>query len=136
MRTWADAADLERVKAAIAAVRDRADLVAVSVHMGFGFGTELAEYERPLAHGLIDAGADVVLGNHVHAIHGVEAYRGRAILYSPGNFIAQQPRVGVSEEVLAIYAQMSPDGLLAMLEVGEGGAYRLRLVVANSGWLP
>lgn len=128
VRTWVDSSDLERVKASIARVRGHADLVAVSVHMGFGFGTELAEYERPLAHSLVDAGADVILGNHVHAVHGVEAYRGKAILYSQGNFIAQQPRAGMSEEVLAIYAQMSPDAYIAIIKVGDAGGYELRLV--------
>ena len=128
VRTWVDPSDLDRVEAGIAKVRSEADLVAVSVHMGFGFGGGLAEYERPLAHRLIDAGADVVFGNHVHAIHGVEVYRGRAIMYSPGNFIAQQPREGVSDEVLAIYAQMSPDAFVALMEIGDDGAYQLRLV--------
>jgi poly-gamma-glutamate synthesis protein (capsule biosynthesis protein) len=87
---------------------------------------------------LIAAGADVVLGNHVHAIHGIETYRGKAILYSPGNFVAQQPREGQPPEVLAIYEQMSDDAYLTMINVSADGSYQLRLVptVVNTEGLP
>jgi poly-gamma-glutamate capsule biosynthesis protein CapA/YwtB (metallophosphatase superfamily) len=64
---------------------------------------------------------------HVQAIHAVEIYKSKAILYSPGNFISQQPREGEPPEVLAIYDQMSPDGYLASAEIEPSGRYRLRL---------
>jgi poly-gamma-glutamate synthesis protein (capsule biosynthesis protein) len=81
---------------------------------------------------LIDAGADVILGNHVHAIHGVEVHKGKAILYSPGNFVAQQPREGASEIALAIYAEMSPDGYAAVLDIDGDRSYELRLVPTST----
>ena len=83
--------DLER---AIHTVRRaRADAVVVSVHWGVPPGWTapfqgiLADYQQPLAHALIDAGADVILGHHPHTLHGVEIYRGRPICYSLGNFV-------------------------------------------------
>jgi poly-gamma-glutamate synthesis protein (capsule biosynthesis protein) len=38
----------------------------------------------------IDAGADVVIGNHPHWVQGVEVYKGRLISYALGNFIFDQ----------------------------------------------
>lgn len=96
VHTVPDQADLSAICARIAAAREGSDFLAVSVHMGRGFGEDLAEYEPLVGHALIDAGADVVFGNHVHAIHGIESYAGRAILYSPGNFVAQQAPGGAA----------------------------------------
>ena len=39
-----------------------------------------------LGHALIDAGADLVIGNHSHCLQGMEAYKGKIICYSLGNF--------------------------------------------------
>jgi poly-gamma-glutamate synthesis protein (capsule biosynthesis protein) len=128
VRTRVDGADLARAVAQIEALRGEVDFLAVSVHWGFGAGEYLAEYQRPLGHALIDAGADVVLGNHVHAVHGVEVYQGKAILYSPGNFIAQQPREGLSEGAIAILDEMSTDGYVARLDVEQDGSYRVLMV--------
>ncbi|MCZ7686145.1 MAG: CapA family protein [Sandaracinaceae bacterium] len=41
---------------------------------------------RAFAHAAVDAGADVVFGHGPHVVRGLEAYRGRIIAYSLGNF--------------------------------------------------
>ncbi len=87
------AEDVAHAAAAIGRARQDADAVVVSVHWGVPpgwaapFQGTLADYQRPLAHALIDAGADAILGHHPHTLHGVEVYRGRPILYSLGNFL-------------------------------------------------
>ncbi len=43
---------------------------------------------------LIDNGADVVLGGHPHWVQSTEAYKGKLIVYSMGNFIFDQLRDG------------------------------------------
>ena len=40
-----------------------------------------------LAHELVDAGCDLILGSHPHVIQGIETYKGRTIAYSLGNFV-------------------------------------------------
>ena len=35
---------------------------------------------------VIDAGADLILGHHPHILKGIEIYKGKAIIYSMGNF--------------------------------------------------
>jgi poly-gamma-glutamate synthesis protein (capsule biosynthesis protein) len=43
-----------------------------------------------IAHEMIDAGADMIIGNHPHWIQGVEVYNGKLITYAHGNFIFGQ----------------------------------------------
>lgn len=56
----------------------------------FHWGAELMptpkEYQRRLAHLVIDAGADLVIGHHPHILQSVELYKNKAIFYSIGNF--------------------------------------------------
>lgn len=93
VRTTALEDDLGQARRAIAAARGQADAVVVSVHWGVPPGWAapfqgiLADYQQPLGHALVDAGADLVLGHHPHTLHGIEIYRGRFICYSLGNFI-------------------------------------------------
>jgi poly-gamma-glutamate capsule biosynthesis protein CapA/YwtB (metallophosphatase superfamily) len=91
--TSVDPGDLARASAAVRKARDEAGAVIVSIHWGVPPGWTapfqgiLADYQPPLAHALIDAGADAILGHHPHVLHGVEIYHGRPILYSLGNFV-------------------------------------------------
>jgi poly-gamma-glutamate capsule biosynthesis protein CapA/YwtB (metallophosphatase superfamily) len=138
VRTRPDEVDIERLAEQIRGVRGSVDFVAVSVHMGFGYQDGLADYERTVSHALVDAGADVVFGNHVHTIKGIESYKGKAIMYSPGNFVAQQPRENQPPEILADYEQMSDDAYIALLDVRDAGSYDLRLMptYVNGDGLP
>ncbi len=138
VKTWANADDLSYFLERVRELRTQVDFLAVSAHWGFGAGEELAEYQRPLGHALVDAGADVVFGNHVHAVHGVEVYNGKAILFSPGNFIAQQPREDLSEFAARILDEMSTDGFAAWLDVAGDGTYSVRLMptVTDEDGLP
>jgi poly-gamma-glutamate synthesis protein (capsule biosynthesis protein) len=43
-----------------------------------------------LAHAAIDAGADLVVGNHAHWPKGIEMYGGKPIFYGTGNFLFDQ----------------------------------------------
>jgi poly-gamma-glutamate synthesis protein (capsule biosynthesis protein) len=128
IRTALDEDDLRRVVHRVGVVRDEVDFLAIAIHWGVEGEANLAEYQRPLGHALIDAGADLVLGSHVHAIHGIERYKGRAILYSQGNFVAQQPRALLSERAIAMLNQMSPDAYMARVTIGRDRGYELEII--------
>ena len=87
------AEDLEPVIEAVRRAREQADIVLVQMHWGVPpewnspFQGDLAEYQRPLAHALVEAGASVILGHHAHALVGIERYQGVLIFYSLGNFL-------------------------------------------------
>ncbi|MGW2306994.1 CapA family protein [Actinomadura luteofluorescens] len=128
IRTRVRAADYERVIGRVREVRERVDVVVVTVHWGFGFGSARAEYQRVFGHALVDAGADLVLGHHVHAPQGVEVYRDRVIVYSPGNFVAQQPRENITPEIEEIYDAFSRDAFITVVDLAGGDVPRVSLV--------
>lgn len=128
VRTCADEADVRRAVDAVRRLRSLVDFVVVSVHWGFGAGEELAEYQQPLGHALIDAGADLVAGNHVHAVHAVESYGHGVIFYSPGNCIAQQPRSGLSERAVRLLDSMSSDSYATRIEIENDRRFDINIV--------
>lgn len=71
----------------VTALKKQVDLVLVSFHWGQEGKTKLRAYQPLLAHAAIDAGADAVIGHHPHIAQGIEQYKGRAIIYSLGNYV-------------------------------------------------
>ena len=63
-----------------------ADYVIAIPHWGTEYSTELEDVQIELAHKLIDAGADAVIGSHPHILQGIDFYNGKPIAYSLGNF--------------------------------------------------
>ena len=91
--------DTVRAYEIVRGLKERCDIVIVSFHGG----AEGADYQHltredeiflgqnrgnvyRFAHGVIDAGADIVLGHGPHVTRAVEVYKGRFIAYSMGNF--------------------------------------------------
>lgn len=79
--------DLEAMVGDVKKTRSLADVLVVSFHWGSSQSRTLTLSQRAVAHAAIDAGADLVAGNHPHILQGVEAYKGRAIFYAMGNFV-------------------------------------------------
>jgi len=75
-----------RLAQALKQIRRQADLVFVSAHVGPNWGPPLAAM-RALAYQIIDFGADLYWGHSNHTAQGIELYKGKAILYSTGDFI-------------------------------------------------
>lgn len=134
IHTFADAAEQAFAVECVRALREKVDILCLSLHWGYGgLSSRIAEYQRPLGHAMIDAGADIILGNHVHAVQGVEWYRGKAIIYSPGTFVGRQlpPESEggeITDLVRGLLADMSPDGFLTVIEPDDSGSYDLRLI--------
>lgn len=72
---------------AVAAAAEKVDFVVVSFHWGVEYTGQANSGQRSLAHQVIDAGADLVLGHHPHVIQGLELYKDRLIAYSLGDFV-------------------------------------------------
>lgn len=93
MNTWVQEVDAVRAEQAVSSASQDADHVVVAMHWGVSWPYlplnqgPLADYQRPLAHRLIDAGAKVIIGTHSHTLHPIEFYGRGVILYSLGNFL-------------------------------------------------
>jgi poly-gamma-glutamate synthesis protein (capsule biosynthesis protein) len=75
------------IKAARAA---GADVVVVFPHWGIEYRATPSDTQRRMGHAAIDAGADLVIGNHPHWAEGMEVYKGKPIWYALGNFVFDQ----------------------------------------------
>lgn len=103
--------------------------VVAMPHSGMEYKPSPDEIKTTLYRGLIDGGADVVLGNHAHWVQSTEAYKGKLIVYSMGNFIFDQQgaldvtRSAVINMDVSVDAKAAPD-LDKWLALGEKcGAY-------------
>ena len=71
-------------------LRPEVDFIVVMPHWGTEYVAEPEPEQVELAHALMDAGADLVVGNHAHWPKGVEVYKGKPIFYGVGNFLLDQ----------------------------------------------
>jgi hypothetical protein len=79
------------LKADIKAARKAgADVVVVFPHWGVEYRAAPSAAQRALGKAAIDAGADLVIGNHPHWAEGMEVYKGKPIWYALGNFVFDQ----------------------------------------------
>ena len=79
--------DSTRLVQRIKEIESQCDYVVVFVHWGKERKEYPEEYQHNLAKQYIDAGADLVVGNHAHVPQGIEYYNGVPIVYSLGNYI-------------------------------------------------
>lgn len=80
----------DRVMSDIRFARPLADVLIVCLHWGTEYAPRPDRKQVELAHQMIDAGADLVVGGHPHVVQPCEFYHGRWIAYSLGNFIFDQ----------------------------------------------
>ncbi len=80
--------DVPRLIEQIGSLRGVVDHVIVSLHWGEERFLIPAPEQVEQARTLVDAGARMVLGHHPHVLQGLEFRHGRAIIYSLGNFLA------------------------------------------------
>jgi hypothetical protein len=89
-------AQKDQILEAVAQARqDGAELVVLSVHWGVEYETTPRRYQHEMAHELVEAGVDVLLGHHPHVLQPVEKVKtadGRlaVVAYSLGNLVSNQ----------------------------------------------
>ena len=106
----AETYDPTRTVAAIAEAKQHADLVVVMVHWGTEYTDQPEPYQVKKGRQFIDAGADLVIGSHPHVLQGFEAYKGRWIAYSLGNFVFSGTKSPQSAETGVLTASCRKNG--------------------------
>jgi poly-gamma-glutamate capsule biosynthesis protein CapA/YwtB (metallophosphatase superfamily) len=85
-------------KADVAAARAAGAAVVIAFpHWGIEYTGGPSPLQQRLGHQMVDAGFDIVIGNHPHWAQAMEVYKGKPIWYSLGNFTFDQ---GWSEPTL------------------------------------
>jgi len=87
--------------------KPKCDFIVLFAHWGDEYELVQSPRQVELAHGFIDAGADLVIGSHPHVVEPMEIYKGRAIFYSLGNFIFDQGLSFWTEHGLAVKVSLS-----------------------------
>lgn len=78
------------LRAAIMEARQSADVVIAMPHMGPEDSPNPQEYQQEFARIAVEAGADLVVGNHTHVVQGLQQVDGVQIFYGLGNFVFDQ----------------------------------------------
>ncbi|MBT4349429.1 AmmeMemoRadiSam system protein B [bacterium] len=94
--------DQTQAQEIIANLREETDFMIVNVHWGSEYTHQFSNVQQNVGHGLIDAGADVIIGHHPHVVQGMEVYKNKAIFYSLGNFVFDQYFSLETQEGLAV----------------------------------
>ena len=125
--------DSTRLVQRIKEIESQCDYVVVFVHWGLERKTYPEEYQRNLAKQYIDAGADLVVGNHSHVPQGIEYYNGVPIVYCLGNYIFNPNMTDTyalkvvwnaeGETVLQVLPVDTRDYLTGELKDGEAQAF-------------
>ena len=68
-------------------LKERCDIVVVSVHWGRSWNETVDESQEEFVHELSDAGADLIVGHHPHVIQAIGISNTTLVVYSLGNFI-------------------------------------------------
>ena len=80
----------EKAKEDIEKVKDKVDIILVSMHWGTEYRTEPTEEQKRQANYLSSLGVDIIIGTHPHIIEPITYINDTLVIYSLGNFISAQ----------------------------------------------
>jgi poly-gamma-glutamate capsule biosynthesis protein CapA/YwtB (metallophosphatase superfamily) len=80
----------ENLRAAIANARGESDVVIAMPHWGPEDSSDPNSYQLHFAQVAVEAGADVVVGNHTHVVQAIQQIDGIDVFYGLGNFVFDQ----------------------------------------------
>lgn len=108
--------NMEKVKALILRGQTidedlKPEFTIVNIHWGQEYKEISNSRQRELAHALIDAGGDIVIGHHPHVVQEMEIYKNRPIFYSLGNFVFDQYFSVPTQQGLGIGIALRPNSI-------------------------
>ena len=124
--------DVDKALDKIKSLKNENDLVVAQVHWGVEYEHQFNTTQQELAHQIIDAGADIIIGHHPHVVQGMEIYKNKPIFYSLGNFVfdqyfsedtQQELGVGIHYEQgnyqIYLFPILSTGSQLSLMKAGE-----------------
>lgn len=91
---------------------EKSDFQIVYYHGGTERVHQPEEWRVRSSRALVEAGADLVIGNHPHVLQPMEEYNGALIIYSMGNFIIGGQKYPENRTILLTYTIELLDGVL------------------------
>ena len=116
----------------------KADLVIPVMHWGWENEPTSNTRQRQLARTMIDAGADAVIGGHPHVTQDIEHYKGKAIVYSVGNFVMKETDNANQRVGWVLRLQLDKAGVRSfdtrVAQINNDGIPRLDRSAASPCW--
>ena len=89
----------EQAKEDIDKIKDKVDVIIVSMHWGDEYVLEPTESEKEIAQYLSSLGVNLIIGSHPHVIQPVGYVNDTLVIYSLGNFLSGQRPMGVDKTI-------------------------------------
>lgn len=89
----------EQAKIDIDKIKDKVDVIIVSMHWGEEYVFEPTESEKEIAQYLSSLGVNLIIGSHPHVIQPVGYVNDTLVIYSLGNFLSGQRPMGIDKTI-------------------------------------
>ena len=89
----------EQAKIDIETVKDKVDVIIVSMHWGDEYVFDPTLEEKEIATYLSDLGVNLIIGSHPHVIQPVDYVGDTLVIYSLGNFLSGQRPMGIDKTI-------------------------------------
>lgn len=89
----------EQAKEDIDKIKDKVDVIIVSMHWGDEYVFEPTESEKEIAQYLSSLGVNLIIGSHPHVIQPVGYVNDTLVIYSLGNFLSGQKPMGIDKTI-------------------------------------
>ena len=80
----------EQVKKDIDSIRDKTDVIIVSMHWGEEYSFSITDRQREMANYLSNLGVNIIIGEHPHVVEPIDYIGNTLVVYSLGNFLSAQ----------------------------------------------
>lgn len=80
----------EQAKKDIEHIRDKTDIILVSMHWGEEYNHNVTTKQKEIATYLSSLGVDIIIGHHPHVVEPIEYINDTLVIYSLGNIISAQ----------------------------------------------
>ena len=86
----------ERAKQDIEKIKDKVDVIIVSMHWGEEYTNTPTDSQKQIAEYLSSLGVDIIIGAHPHVVQPIEYINDTLVIYSLGNFISNQLSISLN----------------------------------------
>ena len=80
-------------------IKDKVDVIIVSMHWGEEYVFEPTDGEKEIAKYLSSLGVNLIIGSHPHVIQPVDYINDTLVIYSLGNFLSGQRPMGIDKMI-------------------------------------
>ena len=109
--------NIDLISERIKALKKNVDFICTIMHWGPEYYQYPSIQQQSLAHNLIDAGVNLIIGHHPHVVQGIEIYNGSLIAYSLGNFF--MPRFRYTHGRLSRQDKLTNEFMILNAEIDD-----------------